>query len=151
MCADPSLDIGNRELVKGALTEDELAEFKATVQRKLERIVDTMKTSPGDIPVVLVGGGAVVAPVQLKGASKVLRPEWSQVANAIGAAIARVSAVVDTVRSTEGKTTQQLLDEICEEAVEKTVAAGAARDTVKVVEMETLPLQVSKPFALFAC
>ncbi|KAK4239421.1 hypothetical protein C8A03DRAFT_14196 [Achaetomium macrosporum] len=141
VCADPSLNIGNPELVKGMLTEQEVAEFKAVVQSKLERIVDTMKTSPADLPVVLVGGGAIIAPAQLKGASKVLKPRWSQVANAIGAAIARVSAVVDTIRSTEKSTAQQLLAEICEDAVEKAVAAGAARGSVKIVEKETIPLQ----------
>ncbi|KAK4167152.1 hypothetical protein QBC43DRAFT_256224 [Cladorrhinum sp. PSN259] len=138
---DPTLNIGNLDLVKGVLTEKEAAQFKATVQQKLEKIVDTMKTSPEDLPVVLVGGGAIIAPDQIKGASKVLKPKWSQVANAIGAAIARVSAVVDTIRSTETQTTQQLLEEISKEAVEKTVEAGALRDTVKVVEIETLPLQ----------
>jgi N-methylhydantoinase A/oxoprolinase/acetone carboxylase beta subunit len=143
VCANPDLKIGNPDLVKGILTEDELAQFKALVKHKLERIVDTMKTSPVDLPVVLVGGGAILAPEELKGASKVLKPQWSQVANAIGAAITRVSAVVDTIRSTERQTTQQLLDEIRREAIEKCVAAGASRDTVEVVEMETLPLQVS--------
>lgn len=142
VCADPSLKIGNPDLVKGLLTEGELAEFKSVVKHKLERIIDTMKTSPADIPVVLVGGGAILAPGELKGASTVLRPQWSQVANAIGAAMARVSAVVDTIRSTERETEQQLLREICEEAIEKTVAAGAARETVEVVEEEMLPLPV---------
>ncbi|KAJ4297372.1 hypothetical protein N0V88_004291 [Collariella sp. IMI 366227] len=141
VCADPSLNIGDPELVKGLLTEEEIAEFKTVVQGKLERIIDTMKTSPDDMPVVLVGGGAIIAPRQLKGASKVIKPQWSQVANAIGAAIARVSAVVDTIRSTEKKTTQELLEEICGEAVDKTVAAGAARESVKIAEKETLPLQ----------
>ncbi|KAK3309800.1 uncharacterized protein B0T15DRAFT_481348 [Chaetomium strumarium] len=141
VCADPSLNIGNPELVKGLLTEHELAEFKAVVRSKLERIVDTMKTSPADLPVVLVGGGAIIAPAQLKGASKVLKPQWSQVANAIGAAIARVSAVVDTIRSTERCTTQQLLAELCEEALDKAFAAGATRESVEIVEQEAMPLQ----------
>ncbi|KAK3989927.1 hypothetical protein QBC44DRAFT_395417 [Cladorrhinum sp. PSN332] len=138
---NPSLGIGNVDLVEGVMTEEETAEFKAIVQKKLEKIVDTMKTSPEDLPVVLVGGGAIIAPDHLKGASKVLKPKWSQVANAIGAAIARVSAVVDTIRSTETQTTQQLLEEISEELLEKTAEAGASRDSVKVVEIETLPLQ----------
>ncbi|KAK4226812.1 hypothetical protein QBC38DRAFT_479410 [Podospora fimiseda] len=139
--AEPSLNIGDNNLVKGALTEEETAQFKAIVQEKLEKIVDTMKTSPEDLSVVLVGGGAIIAPNQLKGASKVLKPKWSEVANAIGAAIARVSAVVDTIRSTETQTTPQLLEEISKEVVDKTVEAGASRDSVKVVEIETLPLQ----------
>lgn len=140
--ADPSLNIGDPALVKGSLTNEELAEYKAIVQRKLERIVDTMKTSPDDIPVVLVGGGAIIAPDRLKGASRVIRPQWSQVANAIGAAMARVSAVVDTVRSTEEKLPQRLLDEISAEAIEKAIEAGAARESVSIAEQETLPLQV---------
>ncbi|KAI0409685.1 hydantoinase [Xylaria palmicola] len=135
-----SLDIGNRELVKGALSEESLAKFKAVVQHKLEGIIDTMKTSPGDIPVLLVGGGAVIAPGELKGASRVLKPKWASVANAIGAAIARASAVVDTVRSTESKTTQELLEDLSHDAIEKAVVAGASRPTVEIVEMDTLPL-----------
>ncbi|KAK3382690.1 hypothetical protein B0T24DRAFT_602265 [Lasiosphaeria ovina] len=139
--ANPSLRIGNANLVKGMLTAEEEAEIKNVVRHKLEKVIDTMKTSPDDLPVILVGGGAIIAPDELKGASKVLKPRWSEVANAIGAATARVSAVVDTVKSTESKTSQQLLDEICKEAIEKTVAAGATPGSVKVVEMETLPLQ----------
>jgi N-methylhydantoinase A/oxoprolinase/acetone carboxylase beta subunit len=140
--ADPSVKIGNADLVKGALSEEGVAKFKAAVKQKLEKIVDTMKTSPDDVPVILVGGGAIIAPFDLKGASRVLKPRYAEVANAIGAAIARVSAVVDTVKSTESRTTQQLLDEICLDAIERTVAAGASRDTVKIVEMGNIPLQV---------
>jgi N-methylhydantoinase A/oxoprolinase/acetone carboxylase beta subunit len=139
--ADPSLKIGNRDFVADALTADELASFREVVKQKLEKIIDTMKTSPDDLPVLLVGGGAVIAPDQLKGASKVLKPRWSEVANAIGAAMAGVSAVVDTVKDTERKSTAELLEEIKLEAVEEAVEAGATRESVKVVEVDTLPLQ----------
>lgn len=101
-----------------------------------------MKTSPEDLPVLFVGGGAIIAPDQLKGASRIMKPKYAEVANAVGAAMARVSAVVDTVKSTESKTTQPLLDEICDDAIERTVEAGALRSTVKVVEKESFPLQV---------
>lgn len=141
--ADPSIQIGDPERVRGALDDDGIAQFKAVVKQKLEKVIDTMKTSPDDLPVLLVGGGAVLAPDELKGASKVLKPQWSEVANAIGAAIARVSAVVDTVKSTESKTTHQLLDEISQEVIHRTVAAGASRSSTRIVEMETLPLQAS--------
>lgn len=139
--ARPDVKIGNPSLVQGKLTGDELSETSAIIKQKLEKVIDMMKTSPEDLPVLLVGGGAVISPDELKGASRVLKPRYSEVANAIGAAMARVSAVVDTVKSTETKSTQKLLDEISAEVTEKTVAAGASRESVKVVEMETLPLQ----------
>lgn len=139
--ARPDVNIGNSSLVQGKLTGDELSETTAIIKQKLEKVIDMMKTSPEDLPVLLVGGGAVISPDELKGASKVLKPRYSGVANAIGAAMARVSAVVDTVKSTETKSTKVLLEEISAEVTEKTVAAGALRDSVKAVEMETLPLQ----------
>lgn len=139
--ARPEVKIGNSSLVQGKLTGDELNETTAIIKQKLEKVIDMMKTSPEDLPVLLVGGGAVISPDELKGASKVLKPRYSGVANAIGAAMARVSAVVDTVKSTETKSTKMLLEEISAEVTEKTVAAGASRESVKVVEMETLPLQ----------
>lgn len=141
--ADPGIQIGNRELVKGAMSKDALSRYKAIVKQKIEKVIDTMKTTPDDLPVLLVGGGAVIAPDELQGASKVLKPQWSGVANAIGAATARVSAVVDTVKSTEKQSTNEWLDEISKDAIERTVAAGASRTSVKVVEMDTLPLPVS--------
>ncbi|KAK5658948.1 hypothetical protein OQA88_1766 [Cercophora sp. LCS_1] len=138
---NPDLKIGNPELAKGAMTPAELEEFQAVIKHKLEKIIDTMKASPADLPVILVGGGSILAPDTLKGASKVVKPQWSGVANAIGAATARVSAVVDTVRSTELKTSRQILEEISKEAIEKTIKAGALPESVKVVEQEALPLQ----------
>ncbi|GAP86113.1 putative hydantoin utilization protein A [Rosellinia necatrix] len=140
MLLNTNLEIGDRELVRAALSDKSLAKFKATVKTKLEKIIDTMKTSPEDIPVLLVGGGAIIAPDELKGASKVLKPRWSGVANAIGAAMARVSTVIDTVESTESTTTKQLLEKIRNSAIEKIVTAGALRSTVEIVETDILPL-----------
>jgi len=128
--------------VKDVVTQKDVAEYKATVKKMLEKVIDRMKISPEDLVVLLVGGGAVIAPDELEGASRVMKPKWSSVANAIGAAMARVGAVIDTVRSTETKSTKELLIEISENAIKKAVQAGASKDTVGIVEIETLPLQV---------
>ncbi|KAK7989318.1 hypothetical protein PG989_009633 [Apiospora arundinis] len=143
--ADPNLNFSQRGLAEGALSEEGILQFTAIVKHKLEKIIDTMKTSPDDLPVLLVGGGAIIAPNQLKGASRVLKPKYAEVANAVGAALARVSAVVDTVKSTESQSEKQLLDEICNDAIERTVDAGALRSTVKIVEKESFPLQFEPP------
>lgn len=137
------LDIGTRGLVDGKLKSEEAEQFKTVVRRKLETIVDKMKTSPEDLPVILVGGGAVIAPNALAGASSVIKPRWSEVANAVGTAIARVSAVVDTVRSTESKSSQQVVEELKGEALEKAVQAGAEPSSVAIAEVDVLPLSVS--------
>ncbi|KAI4609634.1 hypothetical protein J4E80_008278 [Alternaria sp. BMP 0032] len=141
VAAASDVAIGQPEKVRGKLQDDDIQAFKEETTRMLETIIDKMKTSPDDLPVLLVGGGAVIAPDELKGASRVIKPQWSGVANAIGAAMARVSAVVDTVKSTEKQTQKELLAEICEEAKRKTIEAGASAETVSIVEVEDLPLQ----------
>ncbi|KAI0015892.1 hypothetical protein F4780DRAFT_773230 [Xylariomycetidae sp. FL0641] len=138
---DASVHIGDRSRVDNGEMQEDLPRFKAEVKSMLERIVDTMKTSPQDLPVILVGGGAVIAPDALIGASKVIKPQWSGVANAIGAATARVSGVVDSIASTESKTMSQAIEELSERAAENAVQNGALRETVTIAEVESFPLQ----------
>ncbi|KAJ0304523.1 hypothetical protein COL516b_005880 [Colletotrichum fioriniae] len=141
--ADPdTIDIGDRSLVEGISgLADDVPAFKAKVKAMLQRIVDTMKTSPKDIPVVLVGGGAVIAPDELKGASRVVKPAWSGVANAIGAATARVSGVVDSIESTEIKSVSEVVEALSRRAVDRAVENGALRESVTIAEVESFPLQ----------
>lgn len=104
-------------------------------------VVDTPETSPENIPVVLVGGGASIAPDTLTGASKVVKPNCSGVANAIGAATTQVSGVVDSVGSIEPKSKAQVMKDLSQRAIDTAVANGALRETVTIVEVESYPLQ----------
>jgi N-methylhydantoinase A/oxoprolinase/acetone carboxylase beta subunit len=110
------------------------------IERTVAETVDRMKTSAGDIPVVVVGGGSVLLRDTLPGASELVKPDHFAVANAIGAAIAQVGGEVDRVAAMEGRARQDVLDEARAEAVEKAVAAGARRGSVEIVEVEEIPL-----------
>ena len=55
-------------LVEGAYAE---------ITRIIEDAVDAMKTSAGDVKVILVGGGSILSPEELEGASEVIRPGTS--------------------------------------------------------------------------
>jgi len=112
----------------------------ATIDRRLAELVDALKTSPHPVPVVVVGGGSVLVPEQLEGASVVVRPTYAPVANAIGAAIAQVSGELDRVFSLEGRSRESVLAEAKGAASEMAVAAGADPATVNIVEIDEIPL-----------
>ena len=65
----------------------------------VEDIIDLMKTTSDPCDVIFVGGGSVLIPesAKLKGVSNGIKPEHFGCANALGAAIAQVSASIDRV------------------------------------------------------
>jgi N-methylhydantoinase A/oxoprolinase/acetone carboxylase beta subunit len=92
------------------------------------------------MPVILVGGGAILVSRGLPSASRVVHPPYSSVANAIGAAVAQVGGEVDRVFAVEGSTREAIIDIAKAEASERAIAAGAERASVKIVEVEDVPL-----------
>jgi N-methylhydantoinase A/oxoprolinase/acetone carboxylase beta subunit len=106
----------------------------------VEEAIDKMKTSPEPVPVILVGGGSVLLPNELRGASEVIRPSHFEVANAIGAAIAQVSGEIDRVFSLEERGREEVLKEAKEIAVKEAIKAGADPKTVEIVDIDEIPL-----------
>jgi N-methylhydantoinase A/oxoprolinase/acetone carboxylase beta subunit len=102
--------------------------------------VDRMKTSADALPLILVGGGAVLISREIDGVSDIIVPENCGVANAIGASIAQVSGEVDTVYSYDTIGRDNALAEAKAEASRQAVAAGADEATLKQLYLEELPL-----------
>jgi N-methylhydantoinase A/oxoprolinase/acetone carboxylase beta subunit len=127
---DPGL-VGRRRMLASALAQADVM---------LADAIDRMKTSREDRPLVAVGGGSILIPDRMPGVSEVIRPEHFDTANAVGAAIASVSGQVDRIFHMGPGGRQAVLDEACDEARERAVAAGADPGTVQIVEMEEIPL-----------
>ena len=128
---DPGLASSHRALLTEAVAQADVM---------LADAIDRMKTAKGDRPLIAVGGGSILVPERLPGVSEVIRPEHFDAANAVGAAIASVSGQVDRIFHLGPGGRQAALDEACEEARERAVAAGADPRTVEIVEREEIPL-----------
>ena len=102
--------------------------------------IDRVKTSKDDRPLIAVGGGSILVPDKIPGVSEVIRPEHFGAANAVGAAMASVSGQIDRIFHLGPGGRQAVLNEAQDEARERAVAAGADPGTVRIVELEEIPL-----------
>jgi len=118
------------------LLEPALAWADATLTDAIDRV----KVSRAPQPLIVVGGGSVLVPDELPGASDVRRPDHFDVANAIGAAIAMVSGQIDRIFDPGRAGREAMLDEARNLAREQAIRAGADPKTVEIVELEELPL-----------
>jgi N-methylhydantoinase A/oxoprolinase/acetone carboxylase beta subunit len=132
-------DIGDRDRV-AHLGAAQVRTVLDHVAERMAELVDRMRISADPIPVVAVGGGSILVPDALPAAASVLRPENFAVANAIGAAIAEVGGEVDRVFSIDAGRRHAVRDEARAEAVDRAVAAGALPGSVRVVDIEEVPL-----------
>lgn len=130
-------EIGDRAAVRG-VSAGVVRRFTETLAGRLGEAVDRMKPDARDLPLLAVGGGAFLLPEALPGISRVERPPRGAVANAVGAAVARVGGEVDRVF--HGATREEAFREAAGEAGRRAVAAGAVEGSLEVVEREDLPL-----------
>jgi len=132
-------DVGDRSRVAG-LPADLVSEGVSQIHRMVAVGMDRMKTSRAHAPLMLVGGGAVLIHEPIPGAGEVIVPPYASVANAIGAAIAQVGGEVDRVFYYAKSGREASLEAARTAAKQAAVDAGADRATVKIVELEELPL-----------
>ena len=132
-------DLGDAERTAGI--PQEVADKALAVMRAMvEDSVDSMKVSNADADLILVGGGSVILPEDIPGASSVLKPEHFGCANAIGSAISKVSGTYEKLVDYDETPRDQALENARAAAVDAAVEAGAVRDTVEIIEMEDVPL-----------
>jgi N-methylhydantoinase A/oxoprolinase/acetone carboxylase beta subunit len=131
------IDLGDKSRVKHLSS----ALVKATLARitdMLEEGIDRMKTHAHDVTLIAAGGGAFLIPEHLAGVSQVLHVEHAAVANAVGAAIAQVSGEVDQVFT--GVSRDVALEQAKALAEQRAVQGGADARTLKLVDVEDLPI-----------
>jgi N-methylhydantoinase A/oxoprolinase/acetone carboxylase beta subunit len=102
--------------------------------------VDRAKTAKGDRPLIAVGGGSVLVPDRLPGVSQIHRPENYDVANAIGAAVAEVGGQVEEIVHGDLDRRRPEIERLSEEARSRAVEAGADPGSVRIVDIEEVPL-----------
>ncbi|MEM1230588.1 MAG: hydantoinase/oxoprolinase family protein [Pseudomonadota bacterium] len=123
------------------LAPADIAGVSRAMHGLVEGAIDRLKTSAAPVPVVLVGGGAILIDHDLAGASTVVRPEQGGVANAIGAAIAQVGGRVKRLFDyAQAGGREAAIEQAQAEATAAAIHAGAVPDSVRLVEVEEHPM-----------
>lgn len=127
----------------GDVTFELVKKAQAVMRQKIEELVDRTKIQKGNIDVLIVGGGAPIINTDepLAGVRMVRKVKGGEVANAVGAAISRVSGVIDTVVNTSNQSIREAQEAVCKLAIEKAIANGAKPETIQIAEITMLPIQ----------
>lgn len=138
---DKKFTDANIENVKGKFPESYVQEYDKTLKKMLEAVLDRMRINPDPLPVLLVGGGSFISPSHLEGASKVIRPPYYQVANAIGAALGKLSFVLQRLEKIEGlDQKEEIIADMKALAINEIVKKGALKLTISVVDLSYDPI-----------
>ncbi|TYP54221.1 hydantoinase/oxoprolinase family protein [Thermosediminibacter litoriperuensis] len=132
-------DIGSKDKAKDIPLEFALRAYEK-MQEMINESVDKMKTSKNPQPLVLVGGGSIIVGNEITGVSEIIRPNNYGVANALGAAIAQVSGEIDSIFSLSEMSRDEALNKAKQRAKDEAIKAGANPETVKIVQVEDIPL-----------
>ena len=131
------IKLGKATFVKN-LSSRFLDSVKTEIFKRLYETIDSIKIDATPLPLIVVGGGSMLAPETMGGISEVVHVEHNEVANAVGAAIAQVSGEIDRIYRDLSRQDAIALAE--KEARAKAVSAGADNESLIIVELEDLPL-----------
>ena len=131
-------NVGDKSLIRATPATIDAARNR--MRNMLDVNVERMKTEAADLPLLVVGGGAILVDWPVRSVSEVLRPDYSSVANAVGAAIAQVSGEIERVVTLNEANRENVLGDARQEAVDKAISAGATGDSVEIIEVEQVPI-----------
>lgn len=132
-------DFGDPRRVMG-ISQELLRDADQAIRTKVEKGIESVRTSSQRLPVVLVGGGSVLLGGSSIASLPIVRPRHYDVANAIGVAIAEVGAEVDTIVDYKRTSRAAELARICRTAIDRAIAAGAPRSRARITQVEEIPL-----------
>jgi hypothetical protein len=133
------LDLGDRALVSG-LDPDLIRRAAQRIRETVERAVDSIRFAADRIPIIVVGGGAALLGHDAFAGESVVRPDFADVANAVGSAVAQAGGESDQVYSFDTMTRAEAVTLAEEAARVQCIAAGADENAIEIVELEELPL-----------
>ncbi|ROT38213.1 hydantoinase [Sodiomyces alkalinus F11] len=123
--------VGNPSLV--AIPREVVSSATASVRRKIESLIDSVKLSPDPCTVVLVGGGAILLSpaTRREGVDRIIRPAHAGVANAVGAALAKIYGTAEAMVDAED--VQAGILQVKKQAVWNAVSKGGVEGQVTVL------------------
>ena len=128
-------DIGDAAKVAG-LDREVVDTAVDKIHSIIDNGIDQMKSSREPVPVILVGGGAVLVSRDLSTAAELHRPEHSGVANAIGAANAQVGSETESIVSYRRISREKVIQEMTARLTAELQHAGADSATIRVADIE---------------
>ena len=137
--ASGNANFGNKDHIKNIST-DIITKTNSKIKEMIEDGIDRIKLNKEEVPVILVGGGSILVQDELKGASEVLIPKHSDVANAIGASLAQAGGEIDKIYSYSELGREKSIESAKKDAFNRALQAGAIKDTIKIIELEEIPL-----------
>lgn len=118
------------------LSENIIVKAKARIKKMLEACIDRSKSSPDPCTVILVGGGSILCPKELDGVARSILPEDAGVANAIGAAMAKISGSAELI--VQGADIRGGIARVKSQAIQDAVRKGGDPTWVTILNEEVV-------------
>lgn len=132
-------ELGARSRLSG-ISREVIERASRRMHDMIDATIDRMRTSRQPVPVILVGGGAILVTGDLPSAAEIFRPDHAGVANAIGAGNAEVGGEAELLATARSLSREEAIEEATREASARALAAGAIESTLRRVDVEETQL-----------